>query len=219
MSMMIQSGRFSGPVGYNSVDFDGTGDYLTVASNANLTLGTGDFTIEFWAYFDALGTVIIYDGRPLGVDGAYPTIYLNAGALTYYANTGLRINGGALSTGVWYHIAVSRSGTNTKMFINGTQTGSTYVDSTNYLGSTDRPWIGEGSFSLGYAVNGRISNLRVLKGTALYTANFTPPTAPLTNITNTQLLACRSTTIIDESPNAYAITAVGGAAVNSANPF
>ena len=206
--------------GYWSNYFDGTGDYLTVASNAAFGYGTGDFTIEFWYLPLSFGvTNIIVDQRTSGATEVVPTIYTDSssGTLYYYVNGANRITGGNLTLNSWQHIAVSRSGTSTRLFVNGVQVGSTYSDSNNYANSL---------VSLGaYAVNGTlfanayISNLRIVKGTALYTAAFTPPTAPLTAITNTQLLTCQSNRFIDNSTNAFAITRNGDTSVQAFQPF
>jgi hypothetical protein len=171
--------------GTGSLAFDGTGDYL-VSNSATPNLyafGTGDFTIEFWIrYTSVTGIQALYDGRPSNTQGAYPTIYSNAGSLRYYANTSDQITGSTLSTNVWYHIAVSRSGTSTKLFIDGTQSGSTYTDSTAYLGAVGRPSIGDGLTFGTYPFNGYIDDLRITKGYARYTATFTPPTAAFLDI-------------------------------------
>jgi len=156
--------------------FDGAGDFLYEPSNQNFSFETGDFTIEFWLYMNAVtGVQIVYDNRP--ANGAYPSIYLNGNVLYYYANSANRITGSSLSTGVWYHIAVSRSGTNTRLFINGTQSGSTYVDSTNYLSG---PLVVAAQYVGGSAnnfANCYIGDLRITKGYARYTTSFTAPTA------------------------------------------
>jgi hypothetical protein len=173
--------------GTGSIAFDGAGDYLVsnTASSDLYTFGTGDFTIEFWLYLNSTSTVqVFYDGRPASGEGLYPTIYTNSsGTLAYYTNSNNRITGSSLSANTWYHIAVSRSGSSTKMFVNGTQTGSTYTDSANYVNPTSRPMIGADGFNSGIPggnpMNGYIDDLRVTKGYARYTATFTPPTTAL----------------------------------------
>ena len=167
--------------GGSSMSFDGTGDYLLMPSSQLNAFGTGDFTIEMWFYLNNTSAIqALYDSRPTSTDGAYSFIYVNAGgtAIIYDVSAGTRITGTAtVSTSTWHHLAISRSGTSTKMFFNGTQVGSTYTDSTNYLVGTSRPAIGSSGFSLGtYPLNGYIDDLRVSR-VARYTANFTAPTA------------------------------------------
>jgi hypothetical protein len=125
----------------------------------------------------------------------------------------------AISINTWYHVAVTRISGTIYCFLNGVlQTSSTSGASTNINGSggvTIAAAIGGGGYWPGY-----VSNVRILKGTALYTASFTPPTAPLTAIANTQLLTCQSATIIDNSTNNFTITNNNSATVSSAiTPF
>lgn len=170
-----------------SVIFDGVdGTDLRVYDQGKLAYGTGDFTIEFWLRPTATGG-IIWDQRPQGNLGAQPTIYMAGSTLTYYTNSGNRITGSTLSTNTWYHIALSRSGTSTKMFVDGTQVGSTYTDSTNYVSSTFTKIGGDQYDATGNYLNGHIDEVRV-SNSARYTANFTAPTAPFTNDENTLLL-------------------------------
>ena len=162
--------------------FDGTGDYLlinAVSSNSIYAFGTGNFTVECWVYLNAL-SCYIYDGRPASTNGAQPTIYTNgSGVLYYFTNSANQITGSTLSLSTWYHIALSRSGTSTKMFVNGIQVGSTYTDSTSYTNTAARPVIGIDGYSLSsQPLNGYITDLRVTNGIARYTTTFTPPTAP-----------------------------------------
>jgi hypothetical protein len=175
--------------GTGSLAFDGGGDYIvptSPSSNVVLGLGSGDFTIEFWVYFNSgLGSdIVLFDGRPLSTNGAYPTLYVNSSSqISYVVSSADRItSASAFSTSTWYHIAVSRSGTSTKMFVNGTQVGSTYTDSTNYLSASRRPVIGINGFNETAApLNGYIDDLRITKGVARYTANFSVPTAAFPN--------------------------------------
>ena len=141
-------------------------------------LGTGDFTIEAWVYFNDGASNTFYDGRPSGVDGAYPSLRVGSNAFRYWTNSADRITGDTKAPYAWYHVAVVRSSGSTKLYVDGTQEGSTYSDSANYVAATDRPRLGNRS---GAGFNGYLSNLRVVKGTAIYTSNFTPPTAPFLN--------------------------------------
>ena len=68
-------------------------------------------------------------------------------------------------------------------------------------------------------MSGYISNLRVIKGTALYTTNFTPPTENLTAVAGTSLLTCQSNRFIDNSTNAHTITVTGNPEISAFNPF
>jgi hypothetical protein len=167
--------------GTTSMAFDGTGDYLVSnTSTPDLyAFGAGAFTIEFWLYLNTVsGNQIVYDGRPSGTQTTQPTIFVASAVVSYYVNGSTVITGSTLSTGQWYHIAVARSGTSTKMFVNGTQAGSTYTDSTVYTNTANRPLIGMDSFSTpSNPLNGYIDDLRVTKGYARYTANFSVPAA------------------------------------------
>jgi hypothetical protein len=169
---------------------DGTGDYLSVSPLNSFAFGTGDYTIEFWFRSNGAITsnVLLLDARPASGNGAYPAIYLPSSVPTYYVSSANRITGTTtLSANTWYHLAISRSGTSTKMFLNGTQEGSTWTDTTDYL---EPPYwiIGAQSYTLGSASwNGWIDEFRV-SNSARYTANFTPSTTPFVNDANTLLL-------------------------------
>lgn len=160
-------------------------DYLSLDGSADFTFGTGDFTIDFWVRLASGGAIqTLYDGRPSGSGGGpgYPAIYVSTDNTVRFYQNGDRITGTtALSTGgVWYHVALARSGTSTKLFLNGTQEGSTLSDSTNYLGgSAGRPFLGGNSEAPGsFSLNGWMDEIRVSKGIARWTANFTPPSQP-----------------------------------------
>lgn len=177
--------------------FDGTGDYLSAASNTGYALGTGDYTLEFWIYATAAfsGTKTFYSNN----SGGY--------FFQYVTGTGLQTGvGGGATTGTyavtlyantWYHIAISRATGSSKCFVNGVQVGTTVTDTNNY--AQNGAYVGA-LYSATNLFTGYISNLRLLKGTALYTTTpFTPPTAPLTAITNTQLLLSGTNAAIYDS--------------------
>jgi hypothetical protein len=165
--------------GTGSLAFDGTGDYLYEPSTPILTLGSGDFTLEMWVNPTSLSGTLTFllAMRPATTNGAYPVLYADNTGTYWYVSSSNRISGAVLSTSTWTHLAVARSGTSTKMFINGTQTGSTYTDSTNYL--MGRLYIGASDYNSGTSeyLTGYIDDLRITKGVARYTASFTAPTA------------------------------------------
>ena len=214
-------GSFS-PYGSNwSNYFDGTGDYVQTGNATNLALGTGNFTIEGWfnrtggsnnglfQLSTTVGGFVASDVDNLAI-GVAPT------DLTLYANNSTSTSSTvSIPNGTWNHFALVRSGTTTTLYYNGVSVLS-LTDSKNYTGTY---LVVGGYYSTTYVWNGYISNLRIVKGTAVYTSNFTPPTAPLTAITNTQLLTCQTNRFIDSSSNAYALTVSGNTSVQRFNPF
>jgi hypothetical protein len=115
-----------------------------------------------------------------GAQGPYPALFYNGTQLSYYVNSAYAINGTTtIAVETWYHVAVTRSGTNTKMFLNGVQEGPTYTDSTNYsVGNSARPFFGALGTDGSLQWYGYFDEIRISKGIARWTANFTPPTAP-----------------------------------------
>lgn len=166
--------------GYSAA-FDGAGDLASVASSSDFAFGTGDFTIEFWYRQTVAGEPFLLDFRPnSSTNGAYVTLFItSSSAIVFYVNAAARITSAVtVTTGTWYHVAVCRSGTSTRLFINGVQTGSTYTDSTSYISSPVN--IGA-SGNLAFVLNGYIDDLRITKGVARYTADFSVPTEAFPN--------------------------------------
>jgi len=204
-----------------SVQFDGSGDSLSVGTSSDLTLGTGDFTIEAYIYpsniTDAYRAII--SNSYTGTIGGW-SIYQYGNDLEMYYDAG----GGStpnifdavdvLTAGTWQHISVTRASSAMRVFVNGVQVASV-SNSTDFAGTT--VLIGDNNAG-DYFFNGFISNLRVIKGTALYTKNFTPPTRELTVIPNTVLLACQSTTRANEEKTGKTITVNGNAVANELTP-
>lgn len=222
------------PASYSGY-FDGSGDYLTAASNAALTLGSGAFTVEAWVYISGSQTQT-YGHQVLGTYDAVSNGYAlvinrsSGGPLGIVwasgSPTSTKVTYGTyLNANTWYHIAVVRTSTATNgltIYLNGVAV-ATGTDSFNdtvlqtlYIGSQ-----GTGNSFL----PGSVSNVRITKGQALYTSTFTPSTSPLTTTSqgatasNVSLLTCQSTTFIDNSTNAFTITANGNATPKRANPF
>jgi len=202
-----------------SAFFDGTGDYLTVADNAALQMGSGDFTIEFWMQPTSTGVATVF-GKGFTASGAILMQTLStSGRIELWVNGSLVIteSSGTYSPNNWYHIAVVRSGTSLVLYRNGVSTGS--VTNSVNLNSTASLGIGGDPTNLGYTFTGYISNFRMVKGSALYTTTFTTPASPLTNIANTSLLTLQSNRFIDNSTNAFTVTRNGDTSIQAWSPF
>lgn len=218
----VTQGSFTpfSPAGWSG-HFDGTGDYLSFASNAAFGFGTGDFTWEAWVYFTSTGDRRIFDF------GSNNLLYMGTNTLVYYTGAA-RITSSTISANTWYHVAVVRGSGTTKMYLNGTQTGSNYADTLSYATSTLR--IGTDGTATQF-MNGFISNARIVKGVAVFTGNFTVPTSALTatqssgtNIAAitagaTSVLTLQNNRFIDNSSNAFVITVNGDAKTQSFSPF
>ena len=205
------------PYGENwSNYFDGTGDYLTVPSNAALAVGS-TFTVECWVYRTVGSTIQWLAGNNAGSGNTNWLLEIEANNTVYGGGWGSGTQTvSTVPVAAWTHIAMVCDSGSLKIYIDGIQSG-TAGSGANFTAS-DITYIGQYS-GVSRNLTGYISNLRVLKGTALYTANFTPPTAPLTAITNTSLLTCQSNRFIDNSANAFAITRNGDTSVQRFSPF
>jgi hypothetical protein len=225
---------FSLAAGEWSNFFDGSGDSLTFPANAAFDFGSGNFTVEAWVYLAGNSPTDNLSRRFANIFSVTASSTFNF-AFTIDGNstttgTGLSIYNGSTSPAVvgtinqntWNHIAVSKDGTSVYFWLNGTQLGSTQTTSGNWGSSANGAQTGRTAYTAAnysWDLNGYISNLRVIKGTALYTSAFTPSTTPLTAITNTSLLTCQSNRFVDNSTNAFAITRNGDVKVTPFSPF
>ena len=178
---------------------DGNGDYLSTGAPATPPERPydfyGQFCVESWfrvnafannfgsifasgsGFYSVLANAIMVFGSGVGGGNAQKIhVTLRGGASTFFGTS-------ALSAGVWYHFALTRDGSNNvRLFLDGVQQGSTVSSSAGFefqstgtrIGSNG--WDGAASF-----FNGWIDDLRVTKGVARYTANFTPPSAAFPN--------------------------------------
>ena len=214
----------------NSTYFDGTGDYAQVPSNARFSMGTGDFTIEGWVYpYDTQhneGYFIVGGSAAGGWNSSnYQSSisllrgYADGGNLGFYGNG----NEHNLTTTVnpaintWFHFAFVRISGTLKIYIDGVEKYSA-SDSTNYSGTS---LILGSVYSVGQAAHFDMSNFRVVKGTGIYTGNFTVPTAPLTDVSGTSILCCQTSsgTTIDNSSHSQTFTHNGNTTCTNRGPF
>ena len=196
---ILRSDRVSGLGGANaingSVRFDQDG-YLHVDAHSDWTLD-GDFTIECWSKRDA--STSLADNFTIG-DAKESTgleLYIGSGgsALNIYSNNGsiLTAAAGSYSANVWHHLAVVRSGNTIKLYQNGTADNNTATNTATFSGVLR---LGAEFYNNPSTPTVRstfyMSNFRIVKGTALYTANFTVPAQRLENISGTAILCCQS---------------------------
>jgi hypothetical protein len=168
-----------------SAYFDGNGDYLSSSATTALNFGTSDFTIEFWVYASSTSTFQDFFGDANNSGGVGVSLYSGT---VYYGNQGISNPLSYSYAGYydqWVHIAVARSSGTSKMFFNGAVVSSN-SDSINFSSSTG-VLLGKFNGRSNYVV-GFVSDVRVVKGTALYTSAFTPPTTPLTAVSGTSWL-------------------------------
>jgi hypothetical protein len=213
--------------------FDGTGDWLSYSSNSAFAFGTGPYTVDAWIYltatstggspiFNAGGATNGFSFQLQGSNFGTPIVFLNKDGTglvsTVNSTTVVRLN-------EWTHVAISRASTasnDTKIFINGRLDG-TGTD-TNDWTVTTTPRVGAGG-SAGYTFAGYITDVRVIKGSALYTANFTPATSSVSSVANTSLLTLQyrrgenNHRFVDEGGNKYLVTRAGQVSQGSFSPF
>ena len=200
-----------------SVQLDGSGDWFTTSTSSDYTFGTGDFTVEHWVNLtgSASGQPTILDARTTGSYTTQWVTYFDTDyTYNFYAVGGNRLKSSKLAQGTWNHIAVVRSSGVTTLYVNGISQG-TYADTNNY--SMTSIVFGANAVNFGHNTNGRLSNLRVVKGTAVYTSSFKPPTQPLTNITNTKLLCFNNSSTTGTTVGT--ITASGNPSASTNSPF
>jgi hypothetical protein len=160
--------------GSASILCDGSGDFVRTPANAAFTFGLDNFTVEFWLRLDpsfsfAAATYLMTFGT-----GNYLSI--QSSTFRWRTSGGTNLITGTLTPVVetWYHVALVRSGAGIKLFIDGTQDGSTYVAGTDFTNTQ----ITFGASGAGAnSLLGWIDDVRVTKGVARYTANFTAPAA------------------------------------------
>jgi hypothetical protein len=182
--------------------------------------------MEFWVNFTsttsgASGTSYLLDFRGASnPSNSSLGIYQNSGGLLLFTQSGLNLNYGMPSINTWLNIAISRVSGTMYYFVNGNLISSG-ADATNYsVGSTGPSFMGS-SFYNNYGLQGYMSNIRVIKGTGLYTSNYTATTTPYTAVTNTQLLlnTVSGGYLADGSTNSYAASVAGTVAWNQLSPF
>jgi hypothetical protein len=213
----IEQGSVS-PFGDNwSNYFDGS-DYLQIPNNTALNLSGTNWTVECWVKPD--GNYSGYNGIfAKRISGSTTTSYegflnITTGVVSFFNGT-IYSSSTTLASNVWSHCAWVYDGTNINIYVNGVSVLSTAVT----ISEVNTEFVIGGIRGQSEWLYGSVSNLRIIKGTALYTSTFTPPTAPLTAISGTSLLTCQSNYFVDNSTNDFTLTVSGSPEVTSFSPF
>ena len=201
-----------------SVDFDGTGDYLSFAASNDFHL-SGDFTIECWVKPEDNANEHIFALGSYGTDeGVLCYIYSDKLYVKTTGTNDLIVADPGPPIGQWTHVAVVRSGSTVNVYLDGTLTKS-YTYNTGWGSDSNKTFYIGGSHPGSQFFDGKISNFRVVKGTAVYTSSFRVPTEPLTNITNTKLLCCNNSSTTGSTVTPGTITANGDPTASTDSPF
>lgn len=197
---------YSASANIGSIYLDGAGDYLVTSASTDF-LFDADFTIEMWVYVVSNGGTAHLYGT--GTAGVKDQLNVSSGTLTYSTAGGSAVNGpaSALTNGAWHHIAVTRASGSNRVFVDGVS--GTPVTATGDAGSSSSALYCGLRVDGNNPLNGYISNLQVVKGTAKYTSNFAIPSAPVTLQANSKLLLDFNTTALRDETGKHVVTAVG----------
>jgi len=213
-----------------SAQFGSSGQYLSVAGSSDFAVGTGDFTVEWWQYMTATpgDSAVSNWPRVWWIDGSFgvsiedspnPTFYFWLGGANAIATL---TNFTSNYKNKWVHFAATRTSSTLRVFANGVQLGSNISNSANISNTSSILAIGNHpTDSARCAFPGRITNFHFVKGTSLYTSNFTVSSVPTTAVANTKLLLLNSNSgglLTDSSPIARAVTNVGSVTFSSTSP-
>lgn len=213
--------------------FDGNGDFLQTPTATALAFNSVNYTVEAWVYLN-MSTYTSFDLGGRGIVSDF-LVNINNGRWLLYVDTAGKLaaaeqNAGGVSSVTvtdsqnmplqqWVHVAICKSGTTLYLFKNGALVGTaTSAVRTTFGGRINVGQLTVDTNYRGY-FQGFISNVRLVKGTALYTSSFTPSTTPLTAVSGTSLLTCQSNRFIDNSSNNFTITRNGDVRVTKESPF
>ena len=232
---ILRTDRVSGLGGANAITgstfFGGSGNHLRVEGIDDdfVTWWTADFTIEAWIFVPAIERWYYDDGTynfPVMVGHMDPTSGTNYWSfgptenniIKFYYWKGSQnhtfVSTATVKENEWTHIAMTFSTSNgAKLFVNGTGTDYISLSGTPQVSSSNTQFVVGQYYNQN--LSGNISNLRILKGTALYTSDFTPPTNRLEKTSDTKLLICNSASDVTHNDDEKIITPVRSSTNNT----
>jgi hypothetical protein len=239
LATWVNSSPFNQGINGGAINFAQPGggatvQYLISPASSNLNLGSSDFTAEGWFLsspyqFDSLNNIIGFRSTSYPF-GSFFLCLSSTSTLNLYSssngttwNLANAVSLGTINIGTWNHIALVRNGNSMQAYVNGVATGSAINTTSVTFSQTSAPFtIGGNNYLSNDQFAGLITNVRLVVGTAIYTANFTVPTAPLTAVSGTQLLLSANTSgtvATDSSTNNFSMTNTGSVGWIGTGPF
>lgn len=175
--------------GTASLLLDGTGDFVSFASNNDFAFGTGDFTIEGFAYRIGGGIVqTIVDMRTAATDISINVRLDTSNRFVLFVSGSIVIQGTTTVTdNTWVHWAISRVSGTTRLYVGGLQDGAGYADTNNYAA---RPFRLGSDYTAANGFNGQLDSVRVKNGVAVYS------TVPTITVPSTEFVYDNATTVL-----------------------
>ena len=229
---ILRADRVSGLGGANaingSVKFgNGIGNYkgydsILTEPSSDFTFGTGDFTLEGWFYLNhVMDQWVVLIADTLYASSGGWSLYTMNGTIYFWKAGSAVLTGGTLTADTWHHIAYSRESGVNRIFVDGVLANTNNSDSTDYtdneiaIGANS---VNKNGYLGSYGLSGYASNVRVTKGTALYTATFTPSTTRLEKRSDTVLLCCQSPGNAEQEATGKNVIRMGNAAASHFSP-
>lgn len=172
--------------GGSCLALDGAGDFVSMAGSLAFSLDANDFTIEAWVKPTNAGREMVMVDYYLSGQAAWQVLVTSAGLLSFYgwngSTTNYIVSGTSSLWGAWHHVAVSKRGGVIRLFVDGVLENSV----PHTASFTAQPSY----FALGAQVSARnaaydyvglMDEVRVIRGTGLYTSTFTPPFEPFSD--------------------------------------
>jgi hypothetical protein len=191
--------------GSASLLFNGSNSYISAPTGVDFQF-PGDFTIEAWVYpttasltSGAVGVIFSHYAVTTNLTGL--VLYQQNQTVRFFSNGDRITSSAVLLANTWQHVAVSRVGTSIRLFVNGTQQGTTYVAASNY--SDGRCFIGRDSITATQYFSGSMDEIRITKGVGRYASNFIVPSAAFPETSQTTISWDRRTRLAKNFTNGY----------------
>ena len=211
-----------------SMSFNGTTQRLSLADDNAWDFGNGNFTVEGWYYATTTASYGCIVGQisstAQAITSSFGLYAYNSGVPNFiFSLQGVGVyttlaSSVAVTTNTWNHLAAVRNGATITLYLNGVSVGTSSVSTTAFVQSAASLTLGRSGDFNGDYFTGQLSNVRIVKGTAVYTANFTPSTQPLTAVSGTVLLTCQGSAV-DSSTNNFTITNNNAVTASTLGPF